>query len=140
MRTTTEMSRRHRSTIRSKAEVNLTSMMDLTFLLLITFIITFPLIEQGFEVSLPKGRAQVLESDKKPAVVTVDKEGRLYLGQELVTADELVASLRTMKTENEDLKLIIRGDESVNYGTVVDIARSASEIGITKLALAMQEP
>ena len=114
--------------------------MDLTFLLLITFIITFPLIEQGFEVSLPKGRAQVLESDKKPAVVTVDKEGRLYLGQELVTADELVASLRTMKTENEDLKLIIRGDESVNYGTVVDIARSASEIGITKLALAMQEP
>ena len=134
------MSRRHRSTLKPKAELNLTSMMDLTFLLLITFIITFPLIEQGFSVSLPKGKAQPLEADKKPAVVTVDKEGRLFLGQEITTPENLAEHLRQMLAEDADLKLIIRGDADVNYGKVVELARSATEMGIKKLALATQEP
>ncbi len=108
------MSRRHRSTIRPKAEMNLTSMMDLTFLLLITFIITFPLIEQGFDVSLPKGKAPPLEADQKPAVVTIDKEGRIFLGQDLISTEALAGQL--------------------------NIARSANELGIKKLALATQEP
>lgn len=134
------MSRRHRSTIRPKAEMNLTSMMDLTFLLLITFIITFPLIEQGFDVSLPKGKAPPLEADQKPAVVTIDKEGRIFLGQDLVSTEALAGQLQTLLADNAELKLIIRGDTNVNYGKVVDVARSANELGIKKLALATQEP
>ena len=120
--------------------MNLTSMMDLTFLLLITFIITFPLIEQGFDVSLPKGKAPPLEADQKPAVVTIDKEGRIFLGQDLISTEALAGQLKTLLADNAELKLIIRGDTDVNYGKVVDIARSANELGIKKLALATQEP
>lgn len=115
-------------------------MMDLTFLLLITFIITFPLIEQGFEVSLPKGKATPIEADQKPAVVTIDKEGRIFLGQDFISAEDLVGKLKTLHAENAELKLIIRGDADVNYGKVVEIAHSANGIGIKKLALATQEP
>lgn len=134
------MSRRHRSALKVNADMNLTSMMDLTFLLLITFIITFPLIEQGLPITLPKGKAQTLEADDKPAVVTVDKQNRIYIGQTIVTLDDLNTRLRAMLTENKQLRLVIRGDKDVNYGAIVDVARLATDIGITKMALATSAP
>lgn len=134
------MSRRHRSSLKVNAEMNLTSMMDLTFLLLITFIITFPLIEQGLPISLPKGKSQTLEADDKPAVVTVDKQNRIYIGQTLVTLDDLNARLRSMLSENKQLRLVIRGDKDVNYGAIVDVARLATDLGISKMALATSAP
>ena len=134
------MSRRHRSSLKVNAEMNLTSMMDLTFLLLITFIITFPLIEQGLPITLPKGKAQTLEADDKPAVVTVDKQNRIYIGQTIVTLDDLNTRLRSMLTENKQLRLVIRGDKDVNYGAIVDVARLATDLGISKMALATSAP
>ncbi|MGI5868239.1 MAG: ExbD/TolR family protein [Kiritimatiellia bacterium] len=122
--------------IRPKVELNLTSMMDLTFLLLITFIITFPLIEQGLPVALPKGKSKPIEADNKPAIVTVDAQGRIYLGQTLVTLDDLNDKLRAQLASNDKLQLIIRGDKAVNYGTVVDVAQLATDLGISRMALA----
>ncbi len=133
------MSRRHRSTIRSMSDMNLTPMMDLTFLLLITFIITFPLIEQGIPVNLPAGKTQVLEAADKPAVVSVDKEGRIYLGVEPLTLEALEQRLRLMLAENKDLRITLRGDADVNYGAIVAVARMATSIGIKKMAMATRE-
>ena len=79
------MSRRHRSVLPQKADMNLTAMSDLTFLLLITFIITFPMIEQGIPVKLPKGKSRQMDAQKKTSSVTVDDEGRLFIP---VDADE----------------------------------------------------
>ena len=121
---------------RPRADMNLTSMMDLTFLLLITFIITFPLIEQGLPVTLPKGKSKPIETTDKPAVVTVDPQGRVYLGQTLVTLDELNDKLRAMLGANDKLQLVIRGDKQVSYGTVVDVAQLATDLGIGRMALA----
>ena len=121
---------------RPKAEMNLTSMMDLTFLLLITFIITFPLIEQGLPVALPKGKSKPLETNDKPAVVTVDSQGRIYLGQTIVTLDDLNGRLRAMLGANDKLQLIIRGAKQVSYGTIVDVAQLATDLGISRMALA----
>ncbi len=133
------MSRRHRSAIQTKAEMNLTPMMDLTFLLLITFIITFPLIEQGIPVNLPRGKAPVTQTEAKPAIVSVDKDGRLFLGSDPVTLDELEHRLRRLYTENTELSMTLRGDAKVHYGAIVDVARLATQIGIKRLAMATQE-
>ena len=133
------MSRRHRSTVRTMSDMNLTSMMDLTFLLLITFIITFPLIEQGIPLNLPTGKAQVLETDDKPAVVSVDKEGRIFLGVEPITLDALEQKLRLMQTQNPDLRITLRGDDDVHYGAIVAVARMATSIGIKKMSMATKE-
>lgn len=123
---------------RPKAEMNLTSVMDLTFILLITFIITFPLIEQGFPVSLPKGKAQELPQEAKPAVVSVSAQNRIYLGENLVTLEELKSALATQQLNQPDLQLIIRGDQQVSYGAVIEVAQIAHDLGISKLSLAIE--
>lgn len=133
------MARRNRSSLKPNNEMNLTPMMDLTFLLLITFIITFPLIEQGIPVNLPKGKSQLIQSDSKPAVVTIDKDGRIYLGGDSVTLETIEQRLRILVAENADLRMTLRGDADVNYGTVVTVARLATDIGIKHLAMATQE-
>ena len=133
------MSRRHRSSLRTMSDMNLTSMMDLTFILLITFIITFPLIEQGIALNLPTGKTQVLDTDDKPAVVSVDKEGRIFLNVEPITLDMLEQKLRVMQTENPDLRIILRGDDDVHYGAIVAVARMATSIGIKKMSMATKE-
>lgn len=133
------MSRRHRYSIKTKSEMDLTPMMDLTFLLLITFIITFPLIEQGIPVNLPKSKAKQIETEIKPAVISIDKEGRLFLGPDPVTLETLESRLRMMMTENADLHVTLRGDAEVNYGSVVAVARLATDVGIKRLAMATRE-
>ncbi len=117
-------------------DMNLTSMSDLTFLLLITFIITFPMIEQGIQVKLPSGKSSTIDPQKETSVVTVDREGRIYLGEDLVSAEALEPALAARFAANPDLRLVIRGDEGVNYGKVVEVGRIARKIGIERMAFA----
>lgn len=111
-------------------------MSDLTFLLLIAFIITFPIIEQGIPIRLPKGTSQQVDTQKQIVSVSVDREGRIYLGTDLVQLDELRAGLQARLAENPELRLVIRGDESSRYGVVAQVARLANELKITRMSLA----
>ena len=120
--------------MRPKADMNLTAMSDLTFLLLITFIITFPMIEQGVTVKLPKGKAPEIDQDRKSGVVTIDSEGRRSLGQDAVTFEELRAALASARAANEEYTLMIRGDEKAEYGAVAQVLRLAKELGIDRTA------
>ena len=70
------------------SEINMTPLIDLTFILLITFIITMPLIEQGIPIKLPQGKAQEVNENETRSI-TLDVEGRLYLDRVPVTLDEL---------------------------------------------------
>ena len=125
------MSRRHPSTFKPMIDANLTSMSDLTFLLLITFIITFPMIENGISVKLPKGESQRIDPQLQMSVVTVDREGRLYLGGggTPVSLEELESELGRRRGEVPELKLSIHGDVDVNYGRVMDVVRIATKLG-----------
>lgn len=130
------MIRRRTPTRNLHADLNLTSMSDLTFLLLIAFIITFPIIEQGIPVRLPKGTSEQVDPQKQSATVTVDKEGRIALGTEYIRLEDLRTALRTRLAENPAFRLIIRGDTDVDYGSVVAVARLANELGISRMSLA----
>ncbi len=125
------MSRRHPSTFKPMIDANLTSMSDLTFLLLITFIITCPMIENGISVKLPKGESQRIDPQLQMSVVTVDREGRLYLGGggTPVSLEELESELGRRRGEVPELKLSIHGDVDVNYGRVMDVVRIATKLG-----------
>lgn len=113
-------------------------MSDLTFLLLITFIITFPIIEQGVPIKLPKGKSEEIDPQRQTSTVTVDREGRVFLGDAVVGFDALKERLESRVAENPELKLVIRGDVDANYGKVAEVARLANELGITRMALATQ--
>jgi biopolymer transport protein TolR len=133
------MPRRHKVGYKPVAEMNLTPLMDLTFILLITFIITFPLIENGIPIKLPQGKSKPLDASQKSATVTVDKEGRYYVGDLTVTLDELRGELEKRKVENPELRVIIRGDVETNYGAVAEVAKLLSALGIKNTSLAFQE-
>ena len=115
----------------------MTPLMDLTFILLITFIITFPLIEQGVPINLPKGNAQPLE-DASQRTVTVDLKGLIYLDDELISLDELKTSLQSFILAEPASTVYIRADEVLEYGKVMTIMQSLHDVGIVKLALVTQ--
>jgi biopolymer transport protein ExbD len=120
------------------SEINMTPLIDLTFLLLITFIITFPLMEQGISVQLPKARAGDLQADRA-RTVTVDREERLYLDDMPLAADALEARLRELQAADPDAVVMVRADERVPYAAVVRVLKIMHRTGVTRMALVTQE-
>lgn len=133
------MPRRHKVGYKPVAEMNLTPLMDLTFILLITFIITFPLIENGIPIKLPQGKSKPLDASQTSVAVSVDKDGRFYVGDLTVTLEELRDELKRRKEEAPELRVIIRGDVAAQYGAVAEVAKLLSALGIKNTSLALQE-
>ena len=125
------------SSLKPISEINLTPLMDLTFILLITFIITFPLIEQGIPVNLPTGRAAPLPEAQSRAI-TLDREGALYLDNIAIDVDALAARLHEIGTADPATAFLIRADEAIAYGRVVEVLRLLRAAGLTRMALVTQ--
>jgi biopolymer transport protein ExbD len=125
------------NSVRTINEINLTPMMDLTFILLITFIITFPLIEQGVPVNLPTGEGDSIDMEKS-LMITLDKEGGLYLDQEQLDRSELARRVKLAGRANPDLTILVRADEDIRYGKVVDVIQILRAANISKMALVNQ--
>jgi len=125
------------SSLKPISEINLTPLMDLTFILLITFIITFPLIEQGVPVNLPKGRAAPLPESQSRAI-TLDREGGLYLDHVAIEADALAVRLREIGAAEPATAFLIRADEAIAYGRVVEVLRLLRAAGLSRMALVTQ--
>lgn len=108
--------------------------MDLTFILLITFIITFPLIEQGIAINLPKAKAaDQMESETRSISLNLDKQ--LYLDDVPVSADELLASMTEIGINDPNTTIYVRADRKLPYGEVVSIMKILHDASITKMAL-----
>jgi biopolymer transport protein TolR len=125
------------TSMKEMSEINLTPLIDLTFLLLITFIITFPLIEQGISVNLPKGKASELTPDVA-RTVTVDKSGIIYLDDVKVVLEEFAAEMERASKLDSSVMVMVRGDESIAYGKIVEVLKVLNDAGITKMALVTQ--
>ena len=93
------MSRRNLSTLKEISEINMTPLMDLTFILLITFIITFPLIEQGIPINLPSGDAKPLD-DAEYRTVSLNKDGLIFLDSEKISLDLLKNDLKSFASSS----------------------------------------
>jgi len=116
------------------SEINMTPLMDLTFILLITFIITFPLIEQGISINLPKGKA----SDMKEQVsrsISLNLKKEVYLDDLPVSREELVAAMMDVGVSEPDTTVYVRADRELAYGEVVEVMRILHDANITRMAL-----
>ncbi len=117
--------------------IDMTSLIDLTFLLLITFIITMPALEQGISIRLPQGKADDLPN-KQPSIVSLNLEGKVYLNNREITLDDLERTLGNQAAENPELAVLVRGDEQLAYGKVIDVMKILYKVRITKMALVTQ--
>lgn len=132
------MSRRKAlSTLREISEINLTPLMDLTFILLITFIITFPLIEQGIPVNLPRGEAQEIDPHDS-RTISIDVKGKLYLDDVQIERAELAREMTLLGEADPNTTIMVRADRAIQYGELVDILRILHDARIARMALVTQ--
>ncbi len=115
-------------------DINMTSMIDVTLFLLVVFIITVPLIEQGIPVNLPKGKADDL-STQHTLSITLDAQGRLFLDQAPITAAALAEEMKLMGRADPELTVLVRADESIPYGRLVEVMKLLHDANITRLGL-----
>ena len=116
------------------SELNMTPLIDLTFLLLITFIITFPLIEQGIPVRLPKGKASELDQ-ANTFTITLNDKAEIFFDEVPTGAEALAAELKAKAAENPDVTILVRADEEIAYSKVVAILRLMHDANISRMAL-----
>jgi len=112
----------------------MTPLIDLTFLLLITFIITMPLVEQGIPVNLPKGKSEAIDQ-KESRAISVDVGGQVFLDKAPVSMEELATEMQRLAASDPDTPVLVRADEKLHYGKVVEILRILHDAQIKRMAL-----
>jgi biopolymer transport protein TolR len=120
------------------AEINITPMVDVMLVLLIIFMVAAPLMVAGVPVDLPKTSAARVGQSKKPMVVTLTSDGRLQIRDDFVNRDELVARLQSIRANEGDGVVYVRGDKSAVYGDVMEILGLVGQSGYARVSLLSQ--
>ena len=137
------MSLRRRNRMRregAKANIDMNSLIDLTFLLLVVFIVTLPTLEQSIHIMLPVGKVNKAQDDKKVVFsISVDSQGKIFIGEKPTTIDDLKTELAAKVAGDPDLNVLIRGDVRVSYGDVYDVVKVAKDCNVRHLGLVSAE-
>ena len=131
------MSRRRRMRgEKPKSAVDMTSLIDLTFLLLVTFIVTLPALEQGVSIMLPQAKTDTLPSkDNKANTITVDSTNRIFFNGNPTTLADLEETLKAKVAEDPDVPVLVRGDERLDYGSVMNVVKVVYRCKVRRMAL-----
>ena len=116
------------------AEINVVSVIDVMMLLMVIFRITAPMMQGGVDVSLPRAQARPLSS-KSGLVVTVRRDGRIYVDDAPVTLAEFRASIRTLAERRGSTGVYLRADSRVDYGAVVQVLAIMRTSGVGDVGL-----
>jgi biopolymer transport protein ExbD len=120
------------------ADINITPLLDLAWVLLVIFILTTTALVQSVEVKLPETPEHKEELPTEVATVAIDHSGRIFLNDEAVGPDALQEKLRLYKLANPALPVILRADRGLVYDEVVKVIDSIKRVGVENLALATE--
>jgi biopolymer transport protein ExbD len=123
------------------SEINLTSLMDLVFCLLIILMITTPLLEQTIPLKLPTeshNASLTRDQHQQFQTVSIDAQGRYYWGREPVDADRLLSLLQELATRTDPPVISLRADASLPYQQVINVIDLIKQAGLVKLNLDTQ--
>ena len=124
---------------RLMGEINVVPYIDVMLVLLIIFMVTAPLLTQGIDVDLPKVGAEPMETEqaKEPLILTVDREGRMYLNvvepETALDAETLVGRAGAVLRRDPDRQVLVRGDAEASYGYVALAMRLLQDAGAPKV-------
>lgn len=128
-------SRFGRRRARPMSEINVTPMVDVMLVLLIIFMVTAPLLTVGVEVNLPETKAGAISGDDEPLAISIKADGSIYLQDTEVDVETLVPRLQAITGQNLDLRIFVRGDQSINYGRVMEVMATINRAGYRRVAL-----
>jgi biopolymer transport protein TolR len=120
-------------------EINVTPLVDVMLVLLIIFMVTAPLIQQGVEVNLPEARAKPVDAEEQKLVLSIKSDKSLYLGTSedaaRVPLDDLEDKLRGNTRAMKDKELYLHADKALPYGFVVDVMAKVQRAGVVNVGM-----
>ena len=133
--------RRQRRRHLPMSEINVTPFVDVMLVLLIVFMVTAPLLAVGVPIDLPETRAKPLEGDTEPLTISIKTDGRIFLQDAQITADEVVPKLLAIAENGYEERIYVRGDRSADYGTVMAVMGRINAAGFRRIGLVtLEEP
>jgi TolR protein len=114
------------------SEINVTPFVDVMLVLLVIFMVTAPLLQQGIDVNLPQAKGKDLPPEERLSIV-IKKDGMLYLNDNLISMEDLSRKLSSVSKINPNV--FLRADKDVPYGLVVQVMGEIKESGIEKLGM-----
>jgi biopolymer transport protein ExbD len=121
------------------AELNITPLLDLVFVLLVIFIITTPQLMNNLEMNLPSGKPPAKKPDEpKINRIVLDAQGRITLNNEALTVPQLKDRLKQLQAANPDLAVVVQGADNVDYQHMIAVLDTLQQLAITKVGLATE--
>jgi biopolymer transport protein TolR len=117
------------------SQINVTPLVDVMLVLLVIFMVTAPIIQQGVQVNLPQARAGAITGAEELLVVTIAKNGKVYLNDNAMTLDELGKKLGAIRKLQADKQVYLRADQDVRYGLVMKTIAEIKQAGIERLGM-----
>lgn len=121
----------------SLADINVTPLVDVVLVLLIIFMITAPVLQSGIEVAVPKTKT-VKEITEERLVISIDKQQRVYLGNDAVNINEIGDKLRQKIRDPQGQYIFVRADENVPFGAFATVMDAVKSSGITNVSIVTQ--
>ena len=117
------------------AEINVTPLVDVMLVLLVIFMVTAPMMQQGVQVNLPKADTKAMTQAEESVVVSVDKNGKVFIDKEEVPAGDLRTRLSAMFATRAKKEVFLKADAGVPYGEVVRAMADIKGAGIERLGM-----
>ena len=120
---------------RSMADINVTPLVDVMLVLLVIFMVTAPMMQQGVQVNLPKANTKAMTPQDEAVVVSVDKSGKVFINKDEIPAADLRNRLTAMFASREKKEVFLKADAGVPYGEVVKTMADIKGAGIERLGM-----
>ncbi len=128
------------------AEINVVPYIDVMLVLLVIFMITAPIVQQGVEIDLPQAAAKTLDADEaEPIVVSINSKGEFFLDigdkpDQPITAELMVNRVSAVRQLKPNIPVLVRGDRNVGYGKIIDAMVLLQKAGVEKVGLMTDQP
>ena len=119
----------------SLSEINVTPLVDVMLVLLIIFMVTAPMMQQGIDIDLPKTRASGIETNEDPFILTIQNDSKIYIGNEVVAMKGLRGKLKAIFESRTNKQIYLKADQAVDYGLVAKTLAEIRGAGIFNIGL-----
>jgi biopolymer transport protein TolR len=117
------------------SDINVVPLVDVMLVLLIIFMVTAPMMMVGVEINLPQTKAQSIKTQEDPLVLTVNKNGEIFLEEHTMKLEELGTKIETIFKYRRDKEVILRADKDIPYGFVINVMAEVKRAGVVKLGM-----
>lgn len=122
------------------SNINVTPLVDVMLVLLVIFMVTAPILQQGVSINLPKVKSAALTGEEQQLVVALTRNGQVYLNDTPTTVGELGPKLEAILKLRPDRQVFVRADQNVRYGEVMRVVATIKDAGIERVGMVTEPP